>query len=200
MSGEQGLRGERGPRGDHGQEGHIGVTGDDGAVGDPGMDGLRGPVGLQGASAPRRHPALVVLNTITILCGLVIVGAAMWIAVDSARDENRLVADRDRLREQIAAIADDREQQRMVDACRHLFEADVFIRSGEYDLAEGHLIEAIAVPGDNGGVSGALAELETATTHLEDAIDALQRYATDPDPPGRCSHRVAVARRTDPTP
>lgn len=202
------MRGERGPRGDHGQEGHIGLTGEDGATGDAGADGIRGPVGLQGASAPRRNPILVVLNTITVLCGLIIVGVALWLALDAARDENRLVADRDaervenaRLRDelgvvqdQLTAVQDNRLEEQRQEDCRNLYLVDITVT--EAAIVDDNLLSVVVElsptdPDRDETIRTAVAELQAKKDAHRAAIDAFLEYTALDPPPVECPHAEA---------
>lgn len=131
----------------HGDEGVV-VTGEQGDPGRDGVDGGRGQMGLVGASAPRRSTAVTVLVLIAILAGLGIVGEALWLVVDSARDESRLVADRDAerdanraLREEVAELRAENEVERETDACFYAYGAEIAL-SGQLTRALSTQMEA----------------------------------------------------------
>lgn len=126
--GPTGETGERGPTGDHGQTGDAGHDGINGLRGIDGMDGRRGlvgPMGLTGSSAPSRNKAVSVLLLISFLCSQIVIGAALYVAVNAGRNIDRLVTDRNNLREEVVLLRQEGEEERESDACYDAYTTEI---------------------------------------------------------------------------
>lgn len=186
-AGEPAVTGRRGPTGDSGTDGTDGVDGHDG------VDGLRGQMGLVGAPAPRRSPVVTVLLLVAVLAGLGIVAEALWLVVDSARDENRLVADRDAerdenraLREEVAGLREENELERASDACFDAFTADIAIA--------GQATRALSTQMEAGIIYGLFTFVPDPPPEALLDADALLQLADDADAAARLDKAATDAR------